>query len=166
MLWSRSCTIAPHQVPRVSLRILFLGKKQFNKVARSPCEGAAMRLVKALALLLSTLGLAVSLWGQTGTSTIRGTVTDPQGRVVAGATVTLTNVATNAVRTTKSTDSGSFVFDLITPADYRLQVEAKGFRKQIVDNVKALIGKPTETNVQLGVGAQTEVVEVQASAQD
>ncbi len=125
-----------------------------------------MRLVKALALLLSTLGLAVSLWGQTGTSTIRGTVTDPQGRVVAGATVTLTNVATNAVRTTKSTDSGSFVFDLITPADYRLQVEAKGFRKQIVDNVKALIGKPTETNVQLGVGAQTEVVEVQASAQD
>ena len=125
-----------------------------------------MRPIRLLAFLFSVLALATSLWGQTGTSTVRGTVTDQHGRVVAGATVTLTNVATNAGRTTKSTDTGSYVFDLITPADYRLQVEAKGFRKRIVDNVKALIGKPTESNVQLEVGAQTEVVEVQASAQE
>ena len=123
-----------------------------------------MRSLKILlvSLLLST----VSSWSQTGTSTIRGTVTDPQGRVVPGATLTLTNVETNAVRTTKSTDSGTYAFDLITPAEYRLEVEAKGFKKQVVNKVEALIGKPTETNVTLGVGAATEVVEVTSSAQE
>jgi len=48
--------------------------------------------------------------------------------VVAGATVTLTNVATNTVRTTKSTDTGNYVFDLITPAEYRLTAEAQSAR--------------------------------------
>jgi hypothetical protein len=59
-----------------------------------------------------------------------------------------------------------FVFDLITPADYRIEVNAKGFKKQAIANVKALIGKQTESNVQLEVGTSTEVVEVQASAQE
>jgi hypothetical protein len=125
-----------------------------------------MRRMRVLALLFCIVGLGTSLWSQTGTSTIRGAVTDPSGRVVAGAAVKLTNVATNAVRTSKTGDTGTFVFDLITPADYRLEVEAKGFRKGVVDNVKALIGKQTETNVQLEVGASTEVVEVQASGQE
>ena len=124
-----------------------------------------MRVVRVMAVF-TIVTLAISLSAQTGTSTIRGTVTDQQGRVLPDATVTLTHLATNAVRTTKTTDTGAFVFDLITPADYRLQVEAKGFKKKAVDSVKALIGKQTETNVQLEVGASTEVVEVQASAQE
>jgi Carboxypeptidase regulatory-like domain/TonB dependent receptor len=126
-----------------------------------------MRLVRGFVALLAVglLGGTI-LWSQTGTSTVRGTVTDQSGRVVPGATVTLTNVANNALRTTKTGDSGSYVFDFIAPADYRIQVEAKGFRSKVVDNVKALIGKPTESNVQLEVGASTEVVEVQASAQE
>jgi hypothetical protein len=123
-----------------------------------------MRLIRVAALLLSVLVFAIPSMSQTGTSTVRGTVTDQHGRVVTGATVTLTNVGTNTVRTTKTTDAGTYVFDFITPADYRLEVEAKGFRKGLVGNVKALIGKQTETNVQLEVGASTEIVEVQASA--
>src|SRR5260370_40800249 len=122
-----------------------------------------MRSLKIL--LVSLLLSAAFSWSQTGTSTVRGTITDPQGRVVAGATVTLTNVATNTVRTTKSTDTGTYVFDLITPAEYRLTAAAKGFKKQVVDKVEALIGKPTEVSVTLGVGAATEVVEVTSSAQ-
>ncbi len=124
-----------------------------------------MRNPKVLLLVSLLLCVAFS-WSQTGTSTIRGTVTDPQGRVVANATITLTNVETNGVRTTKSSDTGTYVFDLITPAHYRLEVQAKGFKKQVVDKVEALIGKPTEANVMLGVGAATEVVEVTASYQE
>ena len=75
-----------------------------------------MRSLKVLAFMLPFFWITLS-WSQTGTSTVRGTITDPQGRVVAGATITLTNVETNAVRATKSTDTGSYVFDLITPAD-------------------------------------------------
>src|SRR5436309_9357165 len=125
-----------------------------------------MRLLRAMASTLTMLLFAISLWSQTGTSTVRGTITDPQGRVVPNANVTLTNVETNAARTTKSTDSGSYVFDLITPANYRVEVEAKGFKKKVVGNVAALIGKPTEANVALEVGAAQEVVEVSASSQE
>ena len=125
-----------------------------------------MHRVKALSLVISIVLLGTLLFGQTGTSTIRGTVTDQQGRVVGNAIVTLTNLATNAVRTTKTGDAGAFVFDLITPANYRVEVDAKGFRKGLVNNVTALIGKPTEADVHLEVGASTEVVEVQASARD
>ncbi len=121
--------------------------------------------------LRSVVGISLFLlgslaWTQTGTSTIRGTVTDPSGRVVPDATITLTNVATNGVRTTKSTDTGNYVFDLISPAQYRVEVEAAGFKKKVVDNVNALIGKPTETNVVLDVGAVAETVEVRASSQE
>ena len=121
---------------------------------------------KVLSLLLLVLAYAAPLSSQTGTSTIRGNIADPQGLAVVGATITLTNVATNAVRTTRSNDLGAYVFDLITPAEYRLEVEAKGFRKKIVNNVEALIGKQTETDVRLEVGAPTEVVEVKASSQE
>jgi hypothetical protein len=110
--------------------------------------------------------LSVScVWAQTGTSSIVGTVTDPQGRGVSGAKLTLTNAATNAKRTALSTNTGSYVFDLITPGDYRLEVEATGFSKTVLDNVRALIGKQTENNVQLSLGAMSETVEVSISAQ-
>jgi len=119
-----------------------------------------------IAAILFSLVLGVSLaLSQTGTSSIRGTITDPQSRPVAAANVTLTNVATNAKRNMKSTDAGEYVFDLITPGDYQLEVEAKGFTKKVLDNVRALIGKTTESNVQLGIGAISEVVEVSVSDQ-
>ncbi len=59
-----------------------------------------------------------------------------------------------------------YLFDLITPGDYRIEVEAKGFSKTIMDNVRALIGKPTEANVQLTLGAMSEAVLVSSSPQD
>ena len=123
-----------------------------------------MRNLKLLVLVSLLLSVTFS-WSQTGTSTIRGTITDPQGRVVTGATITLTNVETNAVRSSKSNDTGAYVFDLIPPAKYRLEVETKGFKKKVVDKVQAAIGKATETNVTLDVGAATEVVEVVSSSQ-
>ena len=61
----------------------------------------------------------------------------------------------------KSTDTGEYVFDLITPGDYRLEVEAKGFNKKVLDNVRALIGKATESDVQLGIGA-TNTIRIRA----
>jgi Carboxypeptidase regulatory-like domain len=122
-------------------------------------------LIKSAALLCMLL-CAVAVWGQTGTSGISGTVTDPQGKAVPGARVTITNVATNATRTMQTTDAGAYVFDLISPGAYRLEVEAKGFNKAVIDNVRALIGKSTESNVRLEVGQVSQVVEVRMAAQD
>lgn len=61
----------------------------------------------------------------------------------------------------KFTDTGEYVFDLITPGDYRLEVEAKGFNKKVLDNARALIGKATESDVQLGIGA-TDTIRIRA----
>src|SRR6266496_241688 len=114
-------------------------------------------------VLVSFLLTASFCLGQSGTSAIRGTVSDPQGRVISGATLTLTNTQTNAMRTTRSTETGTYVFDLITPADYRIDVQAPGFKKQVVANVTAVIGKQTESNIVLAVGTVSETVEVQAT---
>ncbi len=83
-----------------------------------------------------------------------------------GADVTLTNTGTNAARTTKSTDAGVYVFDLITPGDYKVEADARGFKKQSINAVHALIGKPTEVAIQMEVGTTSEVVEVTSSSQE
>jgi hypothetical protein len=126
-----------------------------------------MRSLRILAFLsvISVLSMASLSWGQTGTSTIRGTVTDPSGSVVSGATVTLTNTQTNTVRNTKTGPEGTYVFDLIIPATYKVTVEATGFKQKVVQNVQALIGKPTTTDIALEVGAVNQVVEVSSSGQ-
>ena len=121
-------------------------------------------LLGVLAILAAAFVLSNSpAWAQASTSVVRGTITDPQGRTVPGAKITLTNVATATVRTVESTSGGSYVFDLIEPATYRLEVEAPGFKKQVVDNVVALIAKPTVADVVLQLGQVSEIVEVTAS---
>ena len=80
-----------------------------------------------LGILLLIASAALSALGQAGTSTIRGTVTDPQGNVVPGATVTLTNTGTNTSRTTTTSDQGAYTIEFVPVGDYRLEVEAKGF---------------------------------------
>src|SRR2546423_13512669 len=100
-----------------------------------------MRPLRIVTLMLAALMLAAPLWSQTGMATVRGTVTDPQGRVIRGATVTLTNVGTNAVLSRQSTDDGVFTFEFIPPGEYSLEVAAKRFGKKTLDNVRALVGK-------------------------
>src|SRR5260370_38324274 len=108
------------------------------------------------AILLVCLFVCASAYSQTGTSSVVGTITDPQGKPVAGAKVTLKNVATNATRRTQSSGTGAYLFDLIMPGDYSVQVEAKGFNQTAGAKVQALIAKPTHPNVQLRQGAMTQ----------
>jgi len=118
-------------------------------------------------LLILLLGLwSMTALGQTGTSSVRGTVLDPQGKVVSGATVTLTNTETNATRNQTTSDSGVYAFEQLPPGPYRVDVEATGFKKAIITDVQALVAKPTEVNVQLEVGAVTESVTVAATANE
>jgi hypothetical protein len=119
-----------------------------------------------IAALMCFFIFAGSALAQTGTSGLTGVVSDQQGRAVAGANVTLTNSGTNASRTTKTTEEGVYLFDLITPGEYRIEVEATGFQKAAVENAKAAIGKQTEINIRLEIGQVSQVVEVRIGAQD
>ncbi|HXQ69170.1 MAG TPA: carboxypeptidase-like regulatory domain-containing protein, partial [Pyrinomonadaceae bacterium] len=116
------------------------------------------------ALFMVAIGLCVT--AQTGTSTVTGTVTDPQGNVLPGATVVLTNPAKSFTRTQTTNESGAFAFNPIPPDTYTLEVSATGFNKAIVNLVQALVAKPTEANIQLQVGNVNEAVTVTASGAD
>jgi hypothetical protein len=94
----------------------------------------------------------LSAFAQQGTSIVRGTVKDPQGNLVAGATVKLVSAATGAVRTVQSNGDGVFSFETVQPGDYRVEVEAQGFKKGVVTAVHALVASPTSVDVQLEVG--------------
>ncbi|HEX7176448.1 MAG TPA: TonB-dependent receptor, partial [Pyrinomonadaceae bacterium] len=122
---------------------------------------------RRVATLLGTLVLPLLVCASAhaqGTSSVRGTIADAQGNVVAGATVTLTNIETNAARTATTSDEGGYSFELIQPGNYQLEAEATGFKKGVVTDVRALVAKPTEVNIALEVGAVTESVTVAAGS--
>lgn len=112
-------------------------------------------------LLLACCTTAIA---QSSTSSVNGQVVDPNGNVIAGATVTLTNAQKNFTRTQTTTDNGSFAFSLIPPGQYTLEAEAKGFKKSVLTDVSAQVAKPTTLNVQLEIGNVSEVVTVSSGA--
>ena len=107
---------------------------------------------------------AISALAQQGTSSIRGTVKDPQANVVAGATVKLTNMASSASRTTTTTGDGNFTFEAVSVSDYTIEVEAAGFKKGVVTDVHALVSSPTPVEVVLEIGSLSESVTVSANS--
>ncbi|HKW35394.1 MAG TPA: TonB-dependent receptor [Candidatus Acidoferrum sp.] len=120
--------------------------------------------LKRIGLLLSvcTLLFAALAKAQTGTSTIRGEISDVQGKMIGGATVTLKNPSIGISRSQTTGASGSYSFELIPPGDYVLEVEAKGFKKAM-KNVTASVGSVASADVQLEVGSVNEIVQVEAT---
>jgi hypothetical protein len=116
------------------------------------------------AVLVGLLIFAAAVWGQTGASSIRGTVKDQSDALVADATVTLTNLQTNAVRTTVTTTSGTFSFEIVAVGDYEVTVEAKGFRKLVIRPVRAQVANVTDVPATLEIGQLSSMVTVEAVA--
>jgi hypothetical protein len=73
---------------------------------------------------------------QSNKGTITGTVTDPNGAVVKDAKVTATNTATGESREVKTSDEGSYTIPALDPGVYRVAVEAAGFSRSVVEEVK------------------------------
>jgi hypothetical protein len=108
---------------------------------------------------------AVHAAAQSGTSIIRGTVTDPQGQAVAGATVKLISADKNFERTQATNGEGGYAFTAIPPGQYRLEVTAGNFKKLTVNDVSALVDTPRDVNVALEIGNVTEVSNISAAAE-
>ena len=113
-------------------------------------------------LLLSLFNSAAA---QTGRSTVRGTVRDQQGNVVAGASVTLANAERNFVRTQTTNEEGGYTFAAVPPGAYRVEVESRGFKKASISDVRALVDTPVDVDVELQAGLETETVTVTASTE-
>lgn len=113
--------------------------------------------------LLLTFGCVLSIHGQATTGSIRGTVTDQNDALVAGAKVTLTRKSTGGTQTTETNNSGQFEFTNLQPADdYGVSVEAPNFKNVTLTNVKVSVNQNTDLPVQLSPGQVTEIVTVTA----
>lgn len=124
-------------------------------------RGTIFRILSLFALLLGALGA----WAQGNAGAIHGTVTDPSGAVIPGATVHVTNSVSGLDRTTTSDTLGQFQFANIPFNHYTLSVQAMGFSalRQGVD-VRSVVG--TELKLVLQVQAADSTVTVEASAGD
>jgi hypothetical protein len=104
--------------------------------------------------------LSISALGQTSKGFIVGNVIDPNGAIIAGATVKITNASTGISRETVSEADGSFRIDAVDPGAYRVEVSQMGFKTATRDNVMITAAQTTDAQFRLEVGTQTEVVNV------
>jgi hypothetical protein len=108
--------------------------------------------------------LPSSLFSQSSsTGTVAGTVTDPSGAAIVGATVTLTDRATNIPRTVSTNENGRYLFVDIPAGVYDLSVSKQGFRTSKVSNQTVSVNSALTLNVTLEIGAVAESVEVTAT---
>jgi hypothetical protein len=129
---------------------------------------AFQTLAVVMTVLLASVFLRVGdAFGQaTSAGTVVGVASDSQGAVVAGATVTLSDVTLKTGRTVPSNDAGQYVFVNVPPGTYSLSVSMPGFSTTKIDGLVVSVGTQTTANVKLNIGQTATTVEVQASNTD
>lgn len=113
----------------------------------------------ALAVVLMT---AVVLGQSSSTASLSGLVTDPQGGVIPGASVSLVNLATGVSREVVSGDDGRYTFPQVPPGAYRLEVKITGFKTLVEERFELPVNTPVVLNTRLELGEIDETVIVTA----
>src|SRR6185436_13167578 len=123
-----------------------------------------MKAAKHFCALLLVFGLVfppLTATAQTYTATLTGTVADPQGSAIHDAKVTATNVGTKLEYTAKTSDSGVYTIPFLPVGGYVITVEASGFKKLTSNEIKLEVNQTARVNLDMQVGAVSEVVNVQ-----
>ncbi|MGA6955130.1 MAG: carboxypeptidase-like regulatory domain-containing protein, partial [Candidatus Acidiferrales bacterium] len=118
-----------------------------------------MRKLFQLFVLSLAIAMASVCFGQTVTARLQGTITDPNGAAVVGATVSATNIATGQVATAPSNDQGFYVIPALPPGQYHEEVTQKGFEK-VTRDFELQVSQIAVVDFQLTIGAITESVTV------
>ena len=108
------------------------------------------------------LSFTVFAQSQATTGLIQGTVVDPNGAVVAGATVVVKNTGTGLERTVTSNSDGLFSAPLLPLGKYRVSTTAQGFTESILENVELSIGQTLSLKVEMKIGGGVNTVDVSA----
>ncbi len=117
---------------------------------------------RVFAALFCAAGLLIA---QQDITSVTGTVNDPTGAAVPGATVQVVNLATGLKINVNTNDRGQYTVPSLPAGQYRLSVTKAGFKTETVENVALIVGVPGTVNVKLEVGQTTETVEVTAGAE-
>jgi len=110
--------------------------------------------------LLVVLAATAAFAQASFTGTILGTVTDPAGALVANASVSVANVATNEVSQARTDAAGNYFVPNLRPGVYRVSIDTPGFKKFIQDDIPLQIDQRARVDARLTLGATTEVIEV------
>ena len=109
--------------------------------------------------------LAVGLSAQTSKGTIAGTVTDPSGAVVVGATVTAKDAVGGETRTATTGNNGEFRIEAISPSKYDVTIASQGFATSKVTGLEVRASVITPLNQQLKTSGTSDTIEVSASTE-
>ena len=119
---------------------------------------------KWLWVALLVIGLAfiplTSALAQTYTATLTGTVTDPQGSAVPNVKVIATNQGTTLDYIAQTSDTGVYTIPFLPVGNYVISIEATGFKKLVSNEIKLEINQTARVNLQLQVGAVSDVVTI------
>ena len=117
-------------------------------------------LLSRVTTLFLALSLLVFAQSEIGSASLSGTVTDPSGAIVAGAKVTVSNVATGLVRSLTTTDAGFFNFVRLPVGTYNVEVQQGGFNALKIDALPLTVGGQTSLDLKLQVTSATASVDV------
>jgi hypothetical protein len=118
-----------------------------------------LTIVTSVVLVQLALGQAAINYAQ-----LNGTVLDPDGRTLAKATISLRELDTNKTYSAVANATGYYVMPGLPPGRYELKVEASGFAPYVRTGVALTVGQTATIDVNLGLGARKEVVEVTGEA--
>src|SRR6185369_7732535 len=117
------------------------------------------RAVIAVLVLIGSF-LTASAYTQIGQGRLTGTVTDAQGAVMPGVTVTVTSPALIGAQSTVTEANGRFLFPSLPSSTYRVAFELSGFQKVNRENINVVTGQTISADVQLQVASLAESVTV------
>jgi hypothetical protein len=119
---------------------------------------------RVLLCLLVLVAASLGVHAQEFRGAISGRVVEASGAAVNNATVTVTNHATNTAVTSTTNESGEYNVLYLTPGQYSVSVEARGFKKSVRSNVEVRVGDRLALDIQLEVGGVTDTVTITADA--
>jgi hypothetical protein len=120
-------------------------------------------MILTLSLALAT-ALPAAAQSTAINGTIEGTVTDDQGAVLPGVTVTVFNLNTGVTRAVVTNESGLYRAPLLTLGTYRIEAELQGFKKYEQSGITLRAGQTAVIDVRLAVGTVAETVTVTADS--
>ncbi len=123
-----------------------------------------LRLGHCWILAVGWLTFCVASYGQSTFGTVLGTVKDPSGSAVPKATVDLTNVGTNATRTTTTSDAGNYQFVNVEIGTYQLKVSATGFQTVEFTNFDIAARDTKRFDADMKLATQATVVTVESTS--
>ena len=135
-------------------------KELASKTTHQPGIRSLAPIAALFAAVLLVLVTPQASLSQGITGSITGTVTDPSGAVVAGATVTVRDVDTNAIRAEKTSDAGTYTVTQLPPGHYSVKIDKAGFKIYDQTGITLAIDQVVPVNAQLAVGSEAQNIEV------